>query len=103
MTDYAQVEQAVRETIDALGQIDIMVNNAGIAGANAPVHEYPLDEWKRVVDIDLHGVFHCCRAAVPHMTKRGLAGISTPPRSPAQDAQPERQRLFRREGRGNRP
>jgi len=75
VTDYAQVEQAVRETIDALGQIDIMVNNAGIAGANAPVHEYPLDEWKRVVDIDLHGVFHCCRAAVPHMIERGYGRI----------------------------
>lgn len=75
VTDYAAVEAAVAETTRALGGIDILINNAGIAGANAPVHEYPLDEWKRVVDIDLNGVFHCCRAVVPGMIEQGYGRI----------------------------
>jgi len=74
-TDYASVERAVAETVSAHGRIDILVNNAGIAGANAPVWEYPLDEWRRVIDIDLNGPFHCCRAVVPHMLKSGYGRI----------------------------
>jgi len=58
---------AVAQVAAAEERIDILVNNAGIAGANAPVWEYPLEEWRRVLDIDLNGVFYCFRAVVPMM------------------------------------
>jgi 2-dehydro-3-deoxy-L-rhamnonate dehydrogenase (NAD+) len=74
-TDYASVEKAVATTLAEFEAIDILVNNAGIAGMNAPVHQYPLDEWRRVLDIDLNGPFHCCRAVVPHMIKAGYGRI----------------------------
>lgn len=57
------------------GRIDILVCNAGIAGMNASVWEYPVDEWRRVIDIDLNGVFNCCRAVVPHMIDAGYGRI----------------------------
>ena len=68
------VERAAAETI-AAGAVDILVNNAGIAGPNATTWEYPIDEWRRVLAIDLDGVFHCCRAVVPHMIERGYGRI----------------------------
>ncbi len=74
-TDFESVKRAADDTIVAFGRIDILVNNAGIAGANAPVWEYPLDEWKRVLDIDLNGPFHCCKAVVPHMLATGYGRI----------------------------
>jgi NAD(P)-dependent dehydrogenase (short-subunit alcohol dehydrogenase family) len=74
-TDFASVERATQATVKAYGRIDILVNNAGIAGANATLWEYPLDEWKRVLDIDLNGPFHCCRAVVPQMLKTGYGRI----------------------------
>ncbi len=67
VTDPDAIERAVAESAEAVGGIDILVNNAGIAGANAPTWEYPLDEWRRVLDIDLNGVFYCCRAVTPGM------------------------------------
>lgn len=70
--DVAAAAQAVA---DQAGQIDILVNNAGISGANAPLWEYSVDEWRRVMEIDLNGVFYCCRAVVPHMIARGYGRI----------------------------
>ena len=75
VTDPAAIERATRAAIEALGKIDVFVNNAGIAGMTKPVTEYPIDEWKRVIDIDLHGPFLCCRAVVPHMTRAGYGRI----------------------------
>jgi 3-oxoacyl-[acyl-carrier protein] reductase len=69
VTDPAALERATRAALDALGRIDVHVNNAGIAGPTMPVVEYPIEEWKRVIDIDLHGPFFCCRAVVPHMVR----------------------------------
>jgi len=62
-----QVDAAASETLGRLGGIDILVANAGVAGATMPTWEYPPDEWRRVIDIDLTGAFLCCRAVVPHM------------------------------------
>jgi len=62
-----QVETAAADTLGRLGGIDILVANAGIAGPTLPTWEYPPDEWRRVIDIDLTGAFLCCRAVVPHM------------------------------------
>ena len=57
------------------GRIDVLVNNAGIAGAALPVCDYPLDEWRRVIEIDLNGVFYCCRAVVPVMVAQDYGRI----------------------------
>ena len=75
VADPAAVERAAAETVGAAGRIDILVNNAGIAGPNATTWEYPVDEWRQVIDIDLNGVFYCCRAVVPHMIERGYGRI----------------------------
>ena len=75
VTDAGAVEAAARRTLDAFGRIDILVNNAGIAGPSIKSWEYPLDEWLRVVDIDLNGVFYCCRALLPHMLERNYGRI----------------------------
>lgn len=67
VADPASVNAAVAAVIAAWGRLDILVNNAGIVGPNKPLIEVADDEWARVVSINLNGVFHCCRAAVPHM------------------------------------
>ncbi|MFZ4531422.1 MAG: SDR family NAD(P)-dependent oxidoreductase [Alsobacter sp.] len=73
--DPDSVSKAAACTAEALGRIDILVNNAGIAGATMPVASYPIDEWRRIVDIDLNGVFYCCKAVVPGMVERGYGRI----------------------------
>ena len=75
VADPGSVEEAASETVEAAGGIDILVNNAGIAGPNATTWEYPVDEWRQVIDIDLNAVFYCCRAVVPHMIERGYGRI----------------------------
>jgi 2-dehydro-3-deoxy-L-rhamnonate dehydrogenase (NAD+) len=69
VADQASIDAAVKHTLGEFGRIDVLVNNAGIAGPSMPVVEYPVDQWKRVIDIDLNGPFLCCRAVVPHMVK----------------------------------
>lgn len=73
--DFGAVERAAAATVEALGRIDILVANAGIAGSNAPVADYNVDEWHRIVDINLNGVFHCCKAVVPGMIEKGYGRI----------------------------
>jgi NAD(P)-dependent dehydrogenase (short-subunit alcohol dehydrogenase family) len=73
--DAASVAEAARRTEADLGRIDILVNNAGISGPTMPVVDYPVDEWRRIVDIDLNGVFYCCRSVVPGMVARGYGRI----------------------------
>ncbi len=76
VADPAAVEAAARTSHEALGgRIDILVASAGITGATVPVHEFPLDSWKRVVDINLNGVFYCCRAVTPYMLAEGYGRI----------------------------
>jgi 3-oxoacyl-[acyl-carrier protein] reductase len=75
VTDQAAVERGTRTALETLGRIDVFVNNAGIAGPTMPVTEYPVADWKRVLDIDLNGPFLCCRAVVPHMVKAGYGRI----------------------------
>jgi len=67
IADFHSVESAFKSVLDNLRKVDILVNNAGINGPVVPSWEYPLDIWEQVVSIDLTGVFHSCRAVVPHM------------------------------------
>ena len=69
------VEAAVNETIKEFGRIDILVNNAGIAGPNHKTWEYPNNDWQKVIDIDLTGVFYCCKYVVPQMIKNNYGRI----------------------------
>jgi NAD(P)-dependent dehydrogenase (short-subunit alcohol dehydrogenase family) len=69
------VTAATAETLKAFGQIDIMVGNAGIAGPNHKVWEYPIDEWRKVIEVNLFGIYYCNRAVVPHMLERNYGRI----------------------------
>ena len=73
--DYDSVAAAVKSVEASLGRIDILVNSAGIAGKNAPLDEYDLDEWRRVIDIDLNGTFYVNRAVLPGMKTRNYGRI----------------------------
>ena len=75
VTNPDMIKAAAREAQESVGGIDVLVNNAGIAGAALPVCNYPLDEWRRVIEIDLNGVFYCCRAVVPVMVAQDYGRI----------------------------
>jgi NAD(P)-dependent dehydrogenase (short-subunit alcohol dehydrogenase family) len=75
VTDPVTIEAALAATQARLGPPDILVNNAGIAGPNFPLDEYPAEDWRWVVEIDLIGVFNCCRAVVPAMRRRDYGRI----------------------------
>jgi NAD(P)-dependent dehydrogenase (short-subunit alcohol dehydrogenase family) len=68
--DAASVESAVEQLVSGLGGLDVLVNNAGV-GAFAPVAAMSHEEWNRVIGTNLTGVFHCCKAAIPHLKARG--------------------------------
>ncbi|HVF64968.1 MAG TPA: SDR family NAD(P)-dependent oxidoreductase [Casimicrobiaceae bacterium] len=71
----ADVDTAVRSTVNALGGIDVLVCSAGVAGANAMTWDYSIEEWQRVVDVNLNGVFYCNRAVVPVMQRNDYGRI----------------------------
>ena len=73
--NFEKVNQTLIEIEKNLGKIDIFINNAGIAGKNANVDEYPIDEWNRVIDLNLNAVFYCCKAVVPFMVKNNYGRI----------------------------
>jgi 3-oxoacyl-[acyl-carrier protein] reductase len=75
VTNPAAVEEAARGANEALGRIDALVCSAGVAGKNALVVDYPIDEWKRVFDINVNGLFYCNRFVAPFMVKRGYGRI----------------------------
>ena len=67
VSDPTAVTAAAAKSNQLLGRIDILVASAGITGATVPVHEFPIDSFQRVVEINLYGVFYCCREVVPFM------------------------------------
>lgn len=75
VADLGSVKKAFGEALSAIGRIDILINNAGINGPIAPTWEYPVEAWQRVLDIDLTGVFNCCRTAIPHLIANGYGRI----------------------------
>ena len=75
VANLASVEKACERTLKELKKIDVFINNAGIAGPTVPVVDYPVEDWKRVIDIDLYGPYYCSRTVVPHMVKSGYGRI----------------------------
>ena len=75
LTDADAVAAATLDAVKALGEIDILVNNAGIAGPTEPSWEYSLEDWRRVIDVDLNAVYYCCRAVVPRMREQNYGRI----------------------------
>ena len=75
VTSYESVEKSTKITLEKNNKIDILINNAGIAGPSFKTWEYPLEEWKNVIDIDLTGLFYCCKSIVPHMIKANYGRI----------------------------
>jgi 3-oxoacyl-[acyl-carrier protein] reductase len=75
VSDPAAVAAAARDSAALLGKVDILVCSAGITGSTAPVQDFPIDSWKRVVDINLNGLFYCCREVIPHLLANGYGRI----------------------------
>jgi 3-oxoacyl-[acyl-carrier protein] reductase len=77
VADAPGVEAAAAGVVRQFGGIDILVANAGIAGPTAPVWEHPPEGWREVIDVNLTGIFLCCRAVVPHMRMQNYGRIVT--------------------------
>jgi 2-dehydro-3-deoxy-L-rhamnonate dehydrogenase (NAD+) len=75
VASHASVQQAVASTSKHAPRIDALVNSAGITGPNTKVWEYPVDGWRQVIDVNLNGLFYCCREVVPLMRAAGYGRI----------------------------
>ena len=75
ITDYETVNKTIKIIIDKFTNIDIFVNNAGIAGPSFKTWEYPSKDWNQVIDIDLNGTFNCCKSVIPYMIKNNYGRI----------------------------
>jgi 3-oxoacyl-[acyl-carrier protein] reductase len=75
VTKFEKVSKEIEKNIKEHKKIDIFINNAGISGPNTKVWSYPIDEWHKVIDLDLNAVFYCCKAIVPHMIKNNYGRI----------------------------
>jgi 3-oxoacyl-[acyl-carrier protein] reductase len=75
VTEAPVVTKATEEALRDFGKLDVLVNNAGIAGLNAPTVDYPVEEWERVLKVNLTSQFLCCRTIVPHMVKQKYGRI----------------------------
>ncbi len=75
VSDAKAVEAAVADSAKALGKIDILINSAGITGATQPVIGYPIDSWLKVMDVNVNGLFYCCRFVAPLMVEKGYGRI----------------------------
>ena len=75
VSDWDSVQAAAQQTENQLGRIDVLVNSAGVAGANAVVEEYPIEEWNKILSVNLNGTFHTNRAVIAGMKHRGYGRI----------------------------
>ena len=75
VTNFEIVNKNLIEVEKNYGKIDIFINNAGIAGMNTTVAEYPIEEWNKVINLNLNSVFYCCKAVVPFMMKNDYGRI----------------------------
>jgi NAD(P)-dependent dehydrogenase (short-subunit alcohol dehydrogenase family) len=71
----ASVRSAVQQTLARAPRIDALVNSAGITGPNTRVWDYPVDEWRQVIEVNLTGTFLCCREVLPAMRAAGYGRI----------------------------
>ena len=74
ITNFDEIKKNIDLTVNKK-KIDIFINNAGIAGLNSKVWDYPIDEWKKIININLNSIFYCCKAVVPHMIKNNYGRI----------------------------
>lgn len=77
VTDAAAIQALADRAVADHGRIDILVASAGIAGSIGTVVTYSVEEWQQVIAVNLHGVFHCCRAILPHMMAQGYGRVVT--------------------------
>ncbi len=75
VTNYKSVTENLKKIQDKFGRIDIFINNAGISGLNTSVADYPLDEWNKIINLNLNAVFYCCKAVVPYMKQNNYGRI----------------------------
>ena len=75
VTDPGKLASAAETVAGRFGRIDVLVTSAGITGPTATLWDYPVEEWRRVIDIDLNGIFYTCRAVVPYMRKNDYGRI----------------------------
>ena len=75
VSDPKAVEAAAHEAHKALGKVDILINSAGITGATHTVIDYPIDSWLKVMDVNVNGLFYCCRFIAPMMVEQGYGRI----------------------------
>jgi len=73
--NYENIENNLKLIESKYGKIDIFINNAGIAGMNTTVVEYPIEEWNKIINLNLNSVFYCCKAVVPYMIKNNFGRI----------------------------
>ena len=75
VSDWHSVQAATQKTETQFGRIDVLVNSAGVAGANAVVEDYPIEEWNKIMSVNLNGTFHTNRAVIAGMKQRGYGRI----------------------------
>ena len=75
VSDFGKINEKLIEIESMHGKIDIFINNAGVAGMNTTVAEYPIEEWNKVINLNLNAVFYCCKAVVPFMEKNNYGRI----------------------------
>jgi NAD(P)-dependent dehydrogenase (short-subunit alcohol dehydrogenase family) len=75
VSDPGQVEAMVASTVEQLGGLDVLVNNAGVSGGSAPAHELDVEVWTRTLAVNLTGPFLCTRAALPHLLASGRGRV----------------------------
>ena len=75
VSNYETINSKLSEVEKSHNKIDIFINNAGVAGMNTTVAEYPIEEWNKVINLNLNAVFYCCKAVVPFMTKNDYGRI----------------------------
>jgi 2-dehydro-3-deoxy-L-rhamnonate dehydrogenase (NAD+) len=75
VAEPASARALVEAVVSREGRVDILVNNAGVTGPAAPIEAYPIEDWRRVLAVDLDGVFYCCQAVLPTMVSNGYGRI----------------------------
>ena len=75
VSNFEKIKQQLENVENSHGKIDIFINNAGLAGMNTTVDDYPIEEWNKVINLNLNAVFYCCKAVVPLMKKNNYGRI----------------------------